>query len=161
MDISFDINNEKGDQLRIALSYYDSETISAFSLDPCVLCLVFYDVTLVRMHGDGHVDYHTLNMVSDTLARFLDENTDTVLCFYCDDLNDIERSNTTITPQEYRSRLFSKMFDRYVKTHHQTAFINHCIKIIIDDTPRFAHFICRKEYESAVEALSALLMDKP
>lgn len=55
MDISFDIQNEKGDQVRVALSYYDTESMQAFTDDPLTLTLVFYDVTLVRISGEGTV----------------------------------------------------------------------------------------------------------
>lgn len=60
MDISFDIYNDKGDQIRIALSYYDIESLQAFTNDPLTLSLVFYDVTLVRISGEDTVGYKTL-----------------------------------------------------------------------------------------------------
>ena len=49
MDISFDIYNDKGDHLRVALSYYDMESVGVFTSDPLTLSLTFYDVTLIRM----------------------------------------------------------------------------------------------------------------
>lgn len=165
MDISFDIKSGEGNQIKVALSYYDSESIRIFSSDSLALTLVFYDVTLVRESGTGYVGYKILFAVSDILARFLNENEDAVLCFYCDDLTDVKRGRTHlgISPQEYRSRLFSNMFDKYIKTYHQSAFINHCVTIEDPDNPqnsRFAHFICRKEHEPAVKSIEYSLMDK-
>ena len=49
MDISFDIDNRKGDRLRVALSFYDTESIRVFSSDPKSLSLKFYDVPLIRI----------------------------------------------------------------------------------------------------------------
>ena len=72
MDISFDIDNRKGDRLRVALSFYDTESIRVFSSDPKTLSLKFYDVTLIRIAGDGYVGMRSLNAVSETLGRFLD-----------------------------------------------------------------------------------------
>lgn len=64
MDISFDIHNDKGDQVRVALSYYDTESLQAFTDDPLTLTLVFYDVTLARISGEDIVGMKTLNAIS-------------------------------------------------------------------------------------------------
>lgn len=160
MDISFDINNDKGDQIRVALSYYDTESLQAFTDDPLTLTLVFYDVTLVRISGEDAVGVKTLKAICDVLFRFLNDNDTAVLCFYCDDLTDVARHHTELTPQEYRSRLFSRMFDMYVKTNDITEIVNYGIKIEDDNTPRFAHFITPKKYLYAVKLLGNIIMEK-
>lgn len=108
--------------------------------------------------------YKSLFAVSDILARFMNENEDAVLCFYCDAATDVLRHNRDMLPQEYRSRLFSRMFDLYVRTHNDsTEFFNHRVKIEDPenpDKPQFAHFICRKEHERAVFELGRQLMQK-
>ena len=162
MDISFDILNAEGDRVKVALSYYDSETVSAFLADPLTLTLVFYDVTLMRESGDGYVGYKILSAVSNTLARFMEENEDAVLCFYCDAQTDVMRSHSAISPQEYRSMSFSRMFEKYTTEHHLTDFLNHRVRMDVDSNPlksQFAHFICRKEHETAVETIGRLLME--
>lgn len=163
MDLSFDIKNTEGDHLMVALSYYDYESIRIFSSDPLTLTLVFYDVTLIRKAGVGYVGYKVLSAVSDTLAKFMDDNEDAILCFYCDAATDVPRSHKDLLPQEYRSRLFSRMFDLYVKTHNLNKYVNHRVKIEDPDNPdnkQFAHFICRKEHEGAVSTLGQMLMQK-
>lgn len=163
MDLSYDIINTEGDHIMVALSYYDYDAIKLFSSDPLTLTLVFYDVTLVRKAGDNYVGYKMLFAVSDILAKFLDENEDAVLCFYCDADTDVRRNHGDLLPQEYRSRLFSRMFEMYVKTHKMTGFINHRVEMEDPKNPdkrQYAHFICRKEYERAVAALGNILMQK-
>ncbi len=163
MDLSFDIMNTEGDHLMVALSYYDYETISLFSTDPLTLTLVFYDVTLIRKAGDGYVSYRMLSTVSDVLAKFMDENEDVVLCFYCDADTDVRRNHGDMLPQEYRSRLFSRMFERYVKTYNLLGFINHRVEMEDpnnSDNRQYAHFICRKEHKDAVIAIGKMLMQK-
>ncbi|MDE5672571.1 MAG: hypothetical protein K2I02_04390 [Duncaniella sp.] len=160
MDISFDIHNDKGDQVRVALSYYDTESLQAFTDDPLTLTLVFYDVTLVRISGEDIVGMKTLNAICDVLLRFMNDNDTAVLCFYCDDLTDVARRHTELTPQEYRSRLFSRMFDMYVKANNVTGIANYGIKIEVDDTPRFAHFIAPEKYLPAVKLLGDIIMEK-
>lgn len=160
MDISFDIHNDKGDQIRVALSYYDTESLQSFTDDPLTLTLVFYDVTLVRISGNETVDIKTLKAICDVLFRFMNDNDNAVLCFYCDDLTDVARRRTELTPQEYRSRLFSRMFDMYVSTNHVIGMVNYCIKIEDADTPRFAHFITPEKYLHAVTLLGDIIMKK-
>lgn len=163
MDLSFDIKNAEGDHVMVALSYYDSETISLFSSDPLTLTLVFYDVTLVRKAGTGYVGYNVLFAVSDTLAKFMMENEDAVLCFYCDADTDVRRNHDRLLPQEYRSKLFSKMFEWYVRSHKLKGFINYKVEIEHPDNSasrQFAHFICREKHQEAVATIGHLLMEK-
>ena len=147
----------------VALSYYDYETISIFSTDPLTLTLVFYDVTLIRKAGERYVGYKMLFAISDILAKFMDENEDAVLCFYCDPSTDVRSNHGNMLPQEYRSRLFSRMFELYVKSHGLTDFINHRVEIDDHENPgnrQYAHFICRKAHKVAVAALGQMLMQK-
>jgi len=163
MDLSFDIKNTKGDHIMVALSYYDAESVRVFTSDPLILTLIFYDVTLVRKSGEGYVGNEVLFAVSDILAKFMEENEDAVLCFYCDANTDLQRHHTNLLPQEYRSRLFSRMFERYMKAHKLSGFINHRLKIEDPDNiqnKQFAHFICREEHKEAVMAIGSLLMEK-
>ncbi len=160
MDISFDIHNDKGDRVRVALSYYDTESLQAFTNDPLTLTLVFYDVTLVRISGENTVGVKTLKAICDVLFRFMKDNDTSVLCFYCDDLTDIARHHTELTSQEYRSRLFSRMFDMYVKANNVTDIVNYGIKIEDDGTHRFAHFITPEKYLTAVKLLGNMIMEK-
>jgi len=162
-DVSFDIINAKGDHIMVALSYYDAETISVFTSNPLALTLIFYDVTLVRKSGEGYVGYKMLATISDILAKFMIENNDAVLCFYCDPDTNVLRHHNDLLPQEYRSMLFSRMFDIYVQRHNLSGFINHRVEIVDENNPRkrqFAHFICKKEHTNAVICLGKLLMEK-
>lgn len=160
MDISFDIHSDKGDQVRVALSYYDTESLQVLTNDPLTLSLVFYDVTLVRVSGEDTVGIKTLKAICDVLFRFMNDNETAVLCFYCDDLTDVTRHHTELTPQEYRSRLFSRMFDMYVRANGIINIVNYGIKIEDDGNPRFAHFITPEKYLPAVKLLGNIIMEK-
>ena len=160
MDLSFDIQNNKGDQVRVALSYYDTESLQSLSEDPYVLALVFYDVTLVRIWGEDTVGIKTLTAICDVLFRFMNDNDNAVLCFYCDDVNEVTRHHMELTPQEYRSRLFSRMFDMYIKSKHITDMVNYVVEIDDNGTPRFAHFITSERHLYAVKLLEHILMAK-
>lgn len=78
-------------------------------------------------------------------------------------MTDVGRRHLGIPSQEYRSNLFSSMFDRYTTSHGIAAFVNQRIKIEDADNPQnsqFAHFICRKEHEMHVASIGGLLADK-
>lgn len=90
----------------------------------------------------------------------MNDNDTAVLCFYCDDVNDVACHHTELTPQEYRSRLFSRMFDMYVKSNDTAGIVNYCIKMEAEGTPRFAHFIAQEKYLSAVKLLGNNIMEK-
>lgn len=160
MDISFEINSAKGDKIKVALSYYDNETIGYISESPSLRSATLYDVTLIRVSGTGIIDYNTLSIVSRTLANFLMDNEDAILCFYCDDLTEVLRHNRKVSPQEYRSNLFSKMFERYTKANKVSGFVNHVVKIVDKGTPRFAHFISREGFEETISEIESLLVKK-
>lgn len=160
MDISFDIQSEKGDLVRVALSYYDTESLQAFTDDPLTLSLVFYDVALIRVAGSDTVGIKILKAVSDVLYRFLCENDTAILCFYCDDLTDVPRRHKDMSSQEYRSNLFSKMFDMHVKDNKIRGIVNSRIKIGEGNDARYAHFITPHRYLPAVKMLEELIMEK-
>lgn len=66
-------------------------------------------------------------------------------------------------PQEYRSRLFSRMFEMYVRSHKLSGFINHRVIMEDPDNPnnkQYAHFICREEHKDAVATMGQILMQK-
>lgn len=160
MDITFDIHNGKGDQVRVALAYYGTEIMQVFTDDPLILTLEFYDVTLVRISGDKPVGIKTLKAICEILSRFMNENETAVLCFYCDDLTEVPRNHPELTPQEYRSRLFSRMFDMHVHNNSISGVINYVIKIEEDTKPRFAHFITPEKYLPEVKLLEKLIREK-
>lgn len=163
MDLSFEIKNTEGDHIMVALSYYDADVVMAITPNPIALSLMFYDVTLRRESGGGYVGYKMLSTISDTLARFMNDNEDMILCFYCDATLDVKRHHDSMLPQEYRSRLFSRMFDMYVQSHHLIDLINICIKTEDSNNPQnkqFAHFICRKQHEPVVAQMGKILMEK-
>ena len=46
------------------------------------------------------------------------EQEDVIICYYCDFINPIPKTKkNSMPPQEYRSKLFDLMFQRYVKQH--------------------------------------------
>lgn len=162
MDFSFDIENEKGDHILVALSNYDHTIISAVTDDPDALDLCFYDVSFVRKSGTGMVGYKVLMSIARILADFLQQQEAAVLCFYCDGVNVVYRHHMDVPPQQYRSQLFSRMFDMYVRKFHKDGVVNYPV-VIVDENPwksQFAHFICRDSHLEIIKRVREILMVK-
>lgn len=160
MDLSIVIENGKGDKLKVALSCYNSDLVKLVAPIENTIDFEVYDVSLLRESGSGFVGYRTLNAVSDFLSKFMAENNNAILTFYCNPRNDVLRNHTEIPPQEYRSRLFTRMFDNYIRKH-PSELINHVVVIDTDDITQFVHFICRENQIKDVHTIeSGLMQDK-
>ena len=76
-------------------------------------------IDLRRLEGTHVTGHEVLTALAGAIADFFLRDEDIIICYYCDFLNSIPNtSKNTMPPQEYRSRLFEKMFQRYVKQHH-------------------------------------------
>lgn len=79
------------------------------------------DVTLVgidlrRLEGKHATGYNVLAAIEQTVADYLLQHENVIICYYCDFINPIPlTTKNTMPPQEYRSRLFDKMFQRYTR----------------------------------------------
>lgn len=76
-------------------------------------------IDLRRLEGTHVTGQNVLRALANAIAEFFFQNKDVIICYYCDFLNPIPNTNKNTMPsQEYRSRLFERMFQRYVKVHH-------------------------------------------
>ena len=75
-------------------------------------------IDLRRLSGNHVAGQDVLSALANEIAEFFFQNEDVILFYYCDFLNFIPHTTkNTLPPQEYRSRLFERMFQRYVKQH--------------------------------------------
>lgn len=94
----------------------------------------------------------TLNKIASILFDFLEEN-DVILYFYCSKSSinkSIKKEN--ISNQQYRSILFSRMYDR-VSTNYPSKYIHK--PIILEDPEdgdHYIHLIAKKRHDDKLEA---------
>ena len=75
-------------------------------------------IELRRLSGNNTTGHEVLAALEDTIAKVFLQNDDVILCYYCDFINPIPKTKKNkMPPQEYRSRLFDLMFQRYAKLH--------------------------------------------
>ena len=151
-----------GDHLKVALSNYDKQNIEMFSKDPSILNIDFYNVSLERKaRNSKFLSPHLLIEVCKTLFTFMKENPNSVLTYICDPESEVERHHKNLSPQEYRSKLFSKLFDYFTFSNRIEDFIEDIIHIKdnskgTDDI--FAHFIYPIRLKTQIETVSNIIL---
>lgn len=78
--------------------------------------VVIYNVTLLNLSGIDceFVDIGAFKFICYELSKFLRNNPNSILYYYCDDMHAVPRNRSCKTPQEFRSKLFKSFFRRYV-----------------------------------------------
>ena len=105
-----------GDVYHTALSE-DHSVLSSEAID------AMHDVNVVgielrRLAGKNTTGQEVLAVIESTIAEFFAEHENVIICYYCDFINPIPNTKKNkMPPQEYRSKLFDVMFQRYVKLH--------------------------------------------
>lgn len=99
----------------------------------------------------------TLNRIASILFNFLDEN-DVILYFYCSK-DPIKQRDTRgkMSYQQYRSFLFTSMFDRTTR-HHKGEFINK--SIILKDMiygDHYIHLVAQSKHSDKLDKLEGEL----
>ena len=132
MDISVSINSKSEDEYRIILSPFNLEIIPCEVREILGDNIEIVDVILERTKGDNPTDIGVLLKISNVIGEIFNDNENLILYFYCDDMHDILRRDKGITPQKFRSNLFSRMFDKYMSSNGVTDIINTPIEIKAD-----------------------------
>lgn len=126
----------------LAHKYLTPETWS--QLDGAVQ---LYTISLERVQGTRPITPFELGILASKVADFMLGNPDAILCYYCDYLNAIPsmRANRPIiSRQEYRSLLFSHLFDRYTSSHSADSYTQSIITIDGDEN-YYIHIVAQRD----------------
>lgn len=87
--------------------------------------------------GDNPTTIQTLSLISEGIGRTFLMNPKAVLYYYCDDLAEVPKSyrKDYMWPQEYRSHLFSIMFQRFMIKHNALDIID--VTLMIEEITSF------------------------
>ena len=103
-----------GDVYHITLSE-DNGILSSDAIDK-LRNVTLVGIDLRRLEGRHATGHSVLAAIENAIAEFFLHYEDVIICYYCDFINPIPRTTkNTMPPQEYRSRLFDRMFQRYTK----------------------------------------------
>ena len=158
MDISVSINSKSEDEYRIILSPFNLDIIPLEVREILGDSTEIADVTLERAKGDNPTDIGVLLKISNVIGEIFNDNENLILYFYCDDIHDILRRDKRVTPQKFRSNLFSRMFEKYMLSNGITDIINTPIEIKAD-RHIYIHLISRSIHLEYVKAIKDVIMD--
>ena len=158
MKYSFVFQSESGDSLLVDLRPLGSEYSKDLHLADSDVEV--YQVVLDREKGSSVVDLGILRKITDFIAKVFFENPNLILYYVCDDINEIPNSNHDISSQEYRSRLFSYMFNRYVKENGIYDIVD--TPIVFPDAVgnnQYVHIISYEKYLRSVDDIVKFVID--
>lgn len=159
MNFSFNIQTKEGDEYSIAVTDADITTLSE-DIQKRLLehKLQIGEIIICRNKGNKCTGSKVLHKIANELANLFAENQNLILYYFCDDINPIPNRNSkgqnkNLSPQEYRSKLFSELFDRYINSHQVTGITDHIIILDGVGYKEFVHLIARSSHEEIVSAL--------
>lgn len=151
MKISIPISPSDGNKYLINFSTFEEDIIPD-SVINFLQGVEIIEIVLERVEGDNMSNAYSLSQISSVIWNFMQENEASILYFYCDDMHDLPRRRKSLSPQEYRSLLFSKMFDKAVASSSE-SYINMPIILKAEDRDIFIHLISRYCYIKQLECL--------
>lgn len=122
-----------------------------------------HEVMLQRSAIEGRsngVDREALYRISAVMLDTMRNRPDDILYFFCDVRGDnlnVNARNKRVTPQEYRSRLFSLLFDRETRRRGVTSLVNDVQHVECDGEVLYLHFIYDKRANCKVALLKEAL----
>ena len=146
-DVYF-ICSESGDEYKLQFTTERSGMITPELLDRINHDgIEVIEIGLGRSKGNSTTSPLILNQINQTIADVFEAHPNAVICFFCDFINFIpsmSKRRRDMTVQQYRSLLFSQMFERFTTHHHLDDIYNRVVTIEGVSEPYYFHIIARK-----------------
>lgn len=154
MNLSFEVISREGDKVVVSLtSFYSYVKELTGDLFPH---LEIVEITIIRESGMNPVKMEVFGKIAQVLISLAQDNPDTVLYYFCDMTEELpnERSNRTLSYQEYRNNLFKLLFQRYCKDaqEHWSDIEVEMRSTQLEQT-YYAHFLLRDKHLPLVDIL--------
>lgn len=126
------------------------------------------ELIIERINGESATGQEVLHDITGWIAEMFARNPNLIIYYSCDDMTPIPSRNKSgenkdIPVNEYRSRLFSHIFDTYISSHQVLGVCNTPIRLdnYVDGIgySLFFHFIARDIHSDIVEMLKADIKD--
>lgn len=121
MEETYSIQTPEGDKYVLSVNDVDINLLSD-DIQQRLLNhnLQIGEIIIERTAGKQYTCYKVLYQIATWLAGVFAQHQGLILFYLCDDMNFIPNRNTKgknkdLSPQEYRSRLFSTLFEEYKK----------------------------------------------
>lgn len=122
------------------------------------------ELIIERISGESTTGQDVLHDITGWIAEMFASNPNLIIYYSCDDMSPIpsrnkNSDNRDMPVNEYRSRLFSHIFDTYMTSHQVSGVINTPIQLDNYENgvgySLFFHFIARDIHSDVVEMLKA------
>lgn len=159
---SFKINTRQGDVYNLKLSSFDDSFFSK-EIYERISPINIVNIDLTRAKGSHPTSLRTLTQIVQDIANIFLSRHDIIICYYCDFLSPIPHTSKQITCQEYRSRLFSLLYNRFLSKFNIKGIREEVITIHGEED-YYVHLIYRNEHQNLVDIISSDIhegYDKP
>jgi hypothetical protein len=116
--------------------------------------ILVFNIELERTKGTNITSQKVLSKIEECIAETLLTHNNSIFCFFCDFISLIPKMKRSISVQEYRSRLFSSMFERYPNIHEIKGIRNHVVIIEGCAENYYVHVIARDKHLHIVKTIS-------
>lgn len=126
------------------------------------------ELIIERISGESTTGQDVLHDITGWIAEMFANNPNLIIYYSCDDMTPIpsrnkNSDNKDMPVNEYRSRLFSHIFDTYMTSHQVSGVINTPIQLDNYENgvgySLFFHFIARDIHSDIVEMLKEDIRD--
>ena len=150
---------KEGNEIRVSLSSFPETAVS--DLREHLGNIEIVEVSLVRQCGDDMADLATLSELVERIGKFLIENPNVILYYYCDEINAVPamRSSRDISSPEYRNQLFSILYKKGARQLPELSIIDMPIVFIGEGHKTFIHLIYRDDLQNKADVIKDYLTD--
>lgn len=126
------------------------------------------ELIIERISGNNTTEQEVLHDITGWVADMFATNPNLIIYYSCDDMMPIPSRNTnsdngSLPVNEYRSRLFSHIFDSYMASHQVTGVTNTPIRLDNYENGMgysiFLHLIARDKHADVVELLKDNILE--
>lgn len=149
------IQSDLGDEYKLRITSENRWMLSEYLCNQLSKdCLEVVDIELERSKGLNVTNHKILARIEECIADFFQSHNNVLFCFFCDFISLVPSKKKDMPVQEYRSKLFSAMFHRYVSQHHISNLYNNVVKIKGVAETFYVHIIYRQEHSKYAKMIA-------
>lgn len=151
----YSLYSESGDEYKLQFTTERSGIISDDILDLLnAQGIEVVEIGLARVKGQNITSHKVLRQIEECIADLMQRMPNVILSYFCDFIHLVPSQKKNMTVQEYRSRLFSAMFKRYISQQRHFDVCDDEIKINGVAEPFFFHVIYHRHHQHYAEMIS-------
>jgi hypothetical protein len=151
----YTLRSESGDEYKLQFTTDRSGIIADNLLDQLnAHGIEVVEIGLARVKGENITGHKVLHQIEECIADLMQRMPNVILSYFCDFIHLVPSHKKNMTVQEYRSRMFSAMFKRYVTQQQLFDVCDDEIKINGVTEPFFFHVIYHKNHQHFAEMIA-------